>query len=51
VINPFQTAFIIGRNIMEGIVMLYEIIHELHRKKMNVVILKLDLKNTYDKVN
>jgi hypothetical protein len=32
VINPSQTAFIPGRNIMEGVVMLHETIHELHRK-------------------
>jgi hypothetical protein len=36
---------------MEGVVMLHETIHELHRKKMNGVILKLDFKKAYDKVN
>jgi hypothetical protein len=33
VINPSQTTFIPGRNIMEGVVMLHETIHEIHRKK------------------
>jgi hypothetical protein len=33
VINPTQTAFIPGRNIMEGIVILHETMHEMHRKK------------------
>jgi hypothetical protein len=51
VINPSQTAFIPGRNIIEGVVMLHETIHELHRKKMNGVILKLDFEKAYDKVN
>jgi hypothetical protein len=31
-INPSQTAFIPGRNIMEGMVMLHETIHEIHGK-------------------
>jgi exonuclease III len=51
VISPSQSAFIPGRNIMEGVVMLHETIHELHRKKMNGVILKLDFEKAYDKVN
>jgi hypothetical protein len=51
VVSPSQCAFMPGRNIMEGIVMLHEIIHELHRKKMNGVILKLDFEKAYDKVN
>jgi hypothetical protein len=51
VISPSQTAFIPGRNIIEGVVMLHETIHELHRKKMNGVILKLDFEKAYDKVN
>ena len=33
VIQPSQTAFIPGRNIMEGVVILHETIHELHTKK------------------
>jgi hypothetical protein len=41
-IGPSQMAFILGRYIMEGVVTLHETIHELHRKKQNVVILKLD---------
>jgi hypothetical protein len=31
-IDPSHTAFILGRNIMEGVVMLHKTIHELHRK-------------------
>jgi hypothetical protein len=41
-ISPSQTTFMLGRNIMEGVVILHEPIHELLRKKMNGVILKLD---------
>jgi hypothetical protein len=35
---------------MEGVVILHEIIHEMHRKKQNVVIFKIDFEKTYDKV-
>jgi hypothetical protein len=38
-----QTAFMPGRNIMEGVVILHETIHELHTKKSNG-------ENAYDKV-
>jgi hypothetical protein len=50
VIGPSQTAFIPGRYIMEGVVMLHETIHELHRRKQDGVILKLDFEKTYDKL-
>ena len=33
IIRPTQTAFLPGRNIMEGVVILHETIHELHSKK------------------
>jgi hypothetical protein len=33
VIQPTQSAFLPGRNIMEGVIILYETIHEMHRKK------------------
>jgi hypothetical protein len=49
-IGPSQTAFVSGHYIMEGVVTLHETIHELHRKKQDGVILKLDFKNTYDKL-
>jgi hypothetical protein len=35
VINPTQTAFLPRRNIMEGVAILHETIHELHRKKQS----------------
>ena len=33
VIGPNHTGFIQGRNILEGVVILHEVIHELSRKK------------------
>jgi hypothetical protein len=39
-----------GRHILEGVVILHETIHELHRKKMDGVLLKLDFEKAYDKI-
>jgi hypothetical protein len=36
---------------MEGMVVLHETIHEMHRKKLNGVILKIGFEKAYDKVN
>ena len=49
-VSPTQTAFMPGRNIMEGVVILHKTIHELHTKKRDGVILKIDFEKTYDKV-
>jgi hypothetical protein len=50
VIRPSQTAFMQGRNILDGVVVLHETPRELHRKKLNGVILKIDFEKAYDKV-
>jgi hypothetical protein len=50
VVRPSQTAFMQGRNILDGAVTLHETVHELHSKKLNGVILKLDFEKVYDKV-
>jgi hypothetical protein len=50
VISPTQTAFLPGRNIMEGVVILHETIHELHRKKQSGVVFKIDFEKAYDKI-
>jgi len=51
VISPFQTAFIPGRNIVEGVVILQEVLHDLKINKKSGVILKLDFEKAYDKVS
>jgi phosphate starvation-inducible protein PhoH len=38
VVEPSQTAFMQGRNILDGVVVLHEAVHELHSKKLNGVI-------------
>jgi hypothetical protein len=50
VVRPLHTAFMQGHNILDGIVVLHETVHELHTKKLNGVILKLDFKKAYDKI-
>ncbi|WVZ61551.1 hypothetical protein U9M48_011408 [Paspalum notatum var. saurae] len=47
--RPSQTAFMAGRNIMEGVVILHKTL--LHKNKLNGVVLKLDFEKAYDKVN
>jgi hypothetical protein len=51
VIGPTQTAFIPNRNILEGAVVLHETIHELHTKKQNGIIFKIDFEKAYYKVS
>jgi len=50
VVSPTQTAFMPGRNIMEGVIILHETIHELHTKKRDGVIFKIDFEKACDKV-
>jgi hypothetical protein len=50
IVRPSQTAFMQGRNILDGVAILNETVHELHSKKLNGVILKIDFEKAYDKV-
>jgi hypothetical protein len=40
IVRPSQTAFMQGRNILDGVVTLHKTVHELHSKKLNGVLLK-----------
>ena len=51
VIRPTQSAFLPGRNILEGVVVLHETIHELKRKPMDGVLFNIDFEKEYDKVD
>jgi hypothetical protein len=48
-ISEHQTTFIKGRNIMTGVKILHEIMHETKRRKETGIILKLDFEKAYDK--
>jgi hypothetical protein len=50
-INKSQNAFIKGRNIMDGVLSLHEIIHDTKSKKKDGIILKLDFEKAYDKTS
>ena len=51
VVKPTQTTFMQGRNMLDGVVILHETVHEMHTKKLNGVIFKIDFEKAYDKVN
>ena len=46
-----QSSFLKGRNIMNSVMALHEILHETKRNKEVGVVLKLDFEKAYDKVN
>uniref|UniRef100_A0A8R7K645 Reverse transcriptase domain-containing protein n=1 Tax=Triticum urartu TaxID=4572 RepID=A0A8R7K645_TRIUA len=50
-ISLSQNAFVKGKNIMDGIMTLHELLNYTHVKKRTAVVLKLDFENSYDKVN
>jgi hypothetical protein len=50
VVQASQIVFMQGRNILDGLVVVHEAVHELHTKKLNRVFLKLDFEKAYDKV-
>lgn len=50
VISPSEMVFMRGRNILEGVVILHESVHELHKKNLDEIILKIDFEKVYDKV-
>ena len=49
--NVCQSAFIKGRNIMDGVMALHEVLHDTKIKKKDGLILKLDFEKAYDKLN
>jgi hypothetical protein len=51
VISRTQTTFLLRRNILEGVVILYETLHELKRMKRKGIITKLDFEKAYDKIS
>jgi hypothetical protein len=51
VIRSTQTAFMPERYILDGVLILHETIHELHRNNLDGVLLKIDFEKAYDKVN
>lgn len=50
IIRPIQTAFMPERHILKGVIVLHETLHEIHRKKMDRVLFKIDFETSYDKL-
>ena len=50
-ISPSQSAFIKGRFILDGVLCLHEIVHDLKIQKTKEVSLKLDFEKAYDSVS
>ena len=50
-ISPTQNAFVKGRNIMDGVLSLHELLNYTYVKKRVGIVLKLDFEKAYDKVN
>jgi hypothetical protein len=46
VIRMIQTTFLSERNIMEGVIVLHETIHEMHMKKQDGLIFKIDFEKS-----
>lgn len=45
-----KTGFVKGRNILEGVIVLHEVIHELHSSNQRGLILKIYFEKAYDRV-
>jgi hypothetical protein len=50
VVQLTQTTFMKGRNILDGVVILHETVHAMHRKNLNGVIFEIDFEKAYGKV-
>ena len=46
VVQPTQTAFMSGCHIHEGVVVLHETLHEIHSKKVDEMVFKVDFEKT-----
>ena len=50
IIGESQTGFVKGRNILDGVVVLHEVLHELSRSKKKGLVLKIDCEKVYNRV-
>ena len=50
-LSPTQSAFVKGCFILDGVLCLHEIIHDIHKSGSKAVILKLDFEKAYDSVS
>eukprot|EP00253_Pinus_taeda_P015607 PITA_15607 len=50
-ISPEQSGYVEGRQILDGIILMHEIIHSLKQTRQPCIILKLDLSKAFDKLS
>nr|CAD1824707.1 unnamed protein product [Ananas comosus var. bracteatus] len=50
-VNPFQTAFIKGRHILDNFYSAHILIHHLHSSKHKAALLKIDFERAFDQIN
>lgn len=50
-VDEYQTGFILGRNIVYGIAVTGEVIHQIKKKRDQGYVLNLDFEKAYDSVN
>ncbi|KAL9689931.1 hypothetical protein QQ045_010322 [Rhodiola kirilowii] len=50
-ISPNQSAFLANRSILDGIMVINELIHAMKREKRTALIIKLDFRKAYDSVS
>lgn len=51
IIDRTQRTFMKNRFIMEGILVMHEVLHEVNKKKMSGVLFKVDFEKAYDNIN
>ena len=51
IISQQQTSFVSGRQILDSIMMVHEVIHSMEVGKWEGMLLKIDLSKAYDRVN
>lgn len=51
IISESQSAFIGGRNILDGVLIANEIVDGWKKNKIKGIVLKLDFKKAYDSIN
>jgi len=50
-IAPEQSGFVEGRQILDGIILIHEVVHSLKHSNTPGMLVKLDLSKAYDKLN
>lgn len=51
IISTKQDGFVEGRQIIDGIIQVHEVIHSMHNKKTPTMVMKLDMEKAYDRVS